>query len=95
MEGKEVVTRFNLLKITVKGRIKTYLELDLLQTCSKSIFPLLSHSLVCIKNLLFIIGIGPILNKELKFIFWSERSDRTCVYSYVSVLYDELLDIKT
>ena len=37
-----------------------------------------SHSPVCIKNHLFIVGIGPILNKELEFIFliWS-------VWSYV------------
>ena len=27
--------------------------------------PLLSHSLVCIKNNLFIVGIGPIFDKEL------------------------------
>ena len=31
--------------------------------------PLFSHSLVCIKNHLFIVGIGPILNKELELIF--------------------------
>ena len=31
--------------------------------------PLRSHSMVCIKNHLFIVGIGPILNKELEFIF--------------------------
>ena len=39
-----------------------------------------SHSLVCTKNNWFIVVIGPILNKELKFIFQSDRSDRTCVY---------------
>ena len=42
--------------------------------------PLRSHSLVCIKNQLFIVGIGPILNKELEFIFRSDRSDCTLVY---------------
>ena len=30
---------------------------------------------------LFIVGIGPILNKELEFIYRSDRSDCTCVYS--------------
>ena len=30
---------------------------------------------------LFIVGIGPILNKEHKFIFRYDCSDRTCVYS--------------
>ena len=37
-----------------------------------------------IENHLFIVGIGPILNKELEFIYWSDRSDRTYVYSKVS-----------
>ena len=46
--------------------------------------PLQSHSLICIKNHLFIVGIGPILNKILGFIYWSDRSDRTYVYSLVS-----------
>ena len=50
-------------------------------TCSSPRYPLRSHSLVCIENHLFIVGIGPILNKELGFIFRSDRSDRTCVYS--------------
>ena len=39
--------------------------------------PLRSHSLVCIENHLFIIGIGPILNKELEFIYRSDCSDCT------------------
>ena len=56
------------------------------KTCSSPRCPLLSHSLVCIENNLFIVGIGPILNKELELIFRPDRSDRTCVYSYVSVL---------
>ena len=43
--------------------------------------PLRSHSLVCIENHLFIVGIGPIINKYLEFIFWSDRSDRACVYT--------------
>ena len=30
---------------------------------------------------LFIVGIGPILNKELEFIYRSDRSDRTYVYT--------------
>ena len=43
--------------------------------------PLRSYYLVCIKNCLFIVGIGPILNKELKFIFRSDRSDFTYIYT--------------
>ena len=58
-----------------------------LGTCSSPICPLRSHSLVCIENHLFIVGIGPILNKELEFIF---RSDCTCVYIYVSLIIDKL-----
>ena len=63
---------------------------DGLVTCSSPRCPLCSHSLVCIENHLFIVGIGPILNKELELIFRSDRSDRTCVYSRVSVLHDKL-----
>ena len=51
------------------------------KTCSSPRCPLHSHSLVCIENRLFIVGIGPILNKELEFIFQSDQSDRMCVYS--------------
>ena len=36
------------------------------------------------QNHLFIVGIGPILNKDLKFIYRSDRSDLTYVYSSVS-----------
>ena len=39
------------------------------------------HSLVCIKNHLFIVGIGPNLNEELEFIY---QSDRAYVYTQVS-----------
>ena len=51
------------------------------QTCSSPRCPVRSHSLVCSENSLLIVGIGPILNKELELIFRSVRSDRTCVYS--------------
>ena len=44
--------------------------------------------MVCINNHLFIVGIGPILNKWLEFISRSDRSDCTCVYTSVLVLYD-------
>ena len=36
-----------------------------LKTCSGPRRPLRSHSLVCTKNHAFIVGIGPILDKEL------------------------------
>ena len=45
--------------------------------------PLRSHYLVCIENHLLIVGIGPILNNELGFIYRYDRSDRTCVYTWV------------
>ena len=45
---------------------------------------------VCIKNHSFILVIGPILYKELECIYKSNCSDRTCVYSKVSVLYDKI-----
>ena len=32
------------------------------------------------RKYIFIVGIGPILNKELEFIFGSVRSDCICVY---------------
>ena len=41
------------------------------ETCSSPICPLRSHFLVCIKNHLYIVGIGPIFNRELKSIFRS------------------------
>ena len=49
-------------------------------TWSSPICHLRSHSPVCIDFYLFIVGIGPILNKELKFIYLSDRSDHTCVF---------------
>ena len=64
-----------------------YLTVRLL-TWSSPRCPLRSHSLLCAENNLFIIGKGLILNKEFGFIFRSDRSDRTCVYTYVSVLCD-------
>ena len=59
-------------------------------TCSSPRRAVRSHSLVCSKNYLLIVGIGPILNKELEVIFRSDCSDRTCVYSLVSGLHDKL-----
>ena len=50
-------------------------------TCSSPRRAVRSHSLVCSENSLFIVGIGPILIKELELIFRSDRSDRMCVYS--------------
>ena len=50
-------------------------------TCSIPRRAVCSHSLVCSKNHLLIVGIGKILNKELELIFRSDRSDRTCIYS--------------
>ena len=64
-------------------------------TGSSPRFPLRYHSMVCIKNHLFTVGIETILNKELEFIFRSNHSDRTNVYSSVSeytIRY--ILDIK-
>ena len=62
------------------------LYLDLKTTSSKVMtwsslrYPLRYHFLVCIKNYSFIVGIWPILNKELIFIFRSDHFDRTCIY---------------
>ena len=39
------------------------------------------HYLVCLENHLFIVGIEPIFNKELEFIFRSDFSDHMCVFS--------------
>ena len=49
---------------------------DYIKTWSSPRFHLLSHSLVCIKNHLFIVVIGRIINKELEFIYqfyWSNH----------------------
>ena len=43
--------------------------------------PLQSHYLVCIENNLFIVGIGPIINKELEFIYQYYRSGRMAHYT--------------
>ena len=43
--------------------------------------PLQSHSLVCIENHKFIVGIGQILNKKLEYIYRSNGSDCTHIYS--------------
>ena len=51
------------------------------KTCSSPRRAVCSHSLVCSKSSLLILGIGSVINKYLKLIFWSDRSDRTCVYS--------------
>ena len=47
-------------------------------TCSIPRRAVRSHSLVYSENLLLIVGIGPLLNKELKLIFRYDRSARTC-----------------
>ena len=50
-------------------------------TCSIPRRAVRSHFLVCSKNYLLIIGIEPIINKEIELILWYDCSDRTCVYS--------------
>ena len=50
-------------------------------TCSISRRAVRYHSLVCSEKSILIVGIGPIINKELKLIFRSDRPDRTFVYS--------------
>ena len=50
-------------------------------TCSSPRRAVRYHYLVCSENSLLIVGIGPILNKELELIFRPDRSDRMCVYS--------------
>ena len=59
---------------------------DQVETWYSPRYHLRYYSLVFIGNHLFIVGIGPILNRELEFIYRSDQSDRTCVYSKVSVL---------
>ena len=50
-------------------------------TGSRPRCPLQYHSLVCIENHLFIVGIGQIFSKEHEFIYPSDCSDRVYVYS--------------
>ena len=47
------------------------------------------HYLVCIENNLFIVGTGPIPNKELEFIYLSDFSDSSYVYIQASVLHNK------
>ena len=61
----------------------------LIYTWSRPRSPLRSHSLLCIENNLFIVGVGKIINKELASIFRSDCSDCTCVNRYISVLYNK------
>ena len=68
----------------------TIILLEIFKTCSSPRRAVCSYSLVCSENSLLIVGIGPILNKELELVFRSDRSDRTCVYSQVSGLHDKL-----
>ena len=49
--------------------LEAVVEVTKLKTCSSPRCHLRSHSLVCIKNHLFIVGIGPILNREIELIF--------------------------
>ena len=44
-----------------------------------------SHSPVCIENKLFIVGIVPILNKGLVFIYRSDRSAFIVRYQYYTI----------
>ena len=60
------------------------------QTCSSPRWAVSSRSLVCSENSLSIVGIGPILIKELELIFWSDRCDRRCVYTCISGLQNKL-----
>ena len=62
-------------------RVNTSIFGMILGTDSIPKCPLRSHSLVCIENHLFIVGIGPILNKELKFNYRSDCSYFTFFYS--------------
>ena len=52
-----------------------------LKTGSSPRYPLQYHSLECMENYLFIVVIGPIISKELKFSYQYDRSERTYVYS--------------
>ena len=71
---------YNTYKSTVS--LVHLIELDkLLSACSIPRRAVRSHSLVCSKNSLLIVGIGPIINKELELIFRYDQSDCTCVYS--------------
>ena len=49
--------------------INTRINVRLRKTCSSPRRDVLSHYLVCSKNYLLIVGIGPILNKELELMF--------------------------
>ena len=51
------------------------------RTCSRPRRDVRSNSLVCSEKSLLIVGIGPILDKELELIFRSNCSDRTFVYT--------------
>ena len=77
-------------KYNTKDVFISYMLAMAVMTCSRPRRDVRSHSLVCSENSLLIIGIGPVLNKELELIFRSDRSDCTWVYSYLAVLHEKL-----
>ena len=80
---EDVKTKKTPIPSRIIGGKKTYKRLP--RKGSSPRCPLRSHSLVYIENYLFIVEIGPILNKELEFIYRSDRSYHTYTYSQVSI----------
>ena len=83
VEGIKLVHYHDMIYVpkTLRKHVLKWYHFYLQQTWSSLICTLWSHSLVCFEKYLFIVGIGLILNKEIGFIFQSDFSDRTCVYS--------------
>ena len=71
----------SILVLVLHSILKTDSERLSQKTGSIPRCPLQYHSLVCVENNLFIVGIGPILNKELEYFYLSDRSHRTYFYS--------------
>ena len=76
--GRFLIRRFY---YTFVNRFCNFHTLKHIKTGSRPRCPLRSHSLVRIKNHLFIIGLWLILNKELEFIYLFEHSDSTYIYT--------------
>ena len=67
--------------VTLKSCNFSLKSIQLHMSGSSPICPLQSYYRVCIKNRLCIVGIRLLLNNGFEFIYQSDRSDRTYVFS--------------
>ena len=79
--GQNISMEQKLISGSIDGWNKHFYKTWSIPICS-----LRSHFLVCIKTRFYIVGIGPIFNKEFEFIFKSDFYNRTYVYLGISII---------